>query len=37
MRRLTILVFGSAGYVLGAHAGRERYEQIVGVAQRVRQ
>ena len=34
MRRLTILVFGSAGYVLGARAGRERYDQIVGVAQR---
>ena len=33
-RRLIILVFGSAGYVLGAKAGRERYDQIVGVAQR---
>lgn len=31
-RRLTILVFGSAGYVLGARAGRERYDQIVSVA-----
>jgi hypothetical protein len=33
-RRLIILVFGSAGYVLGARAGRERYDQIVGVAQK---
>jgi hypothetical protein len=30
--RLTILVFGSIGYVLGARAGRERYDQIVSVA-----
>ncbi len=30
--RLTILIFGSAGYVLGARAGRERYDQIVSVA-----
>lgn len=35
MRRLTIIVFGSLGYVLGAKAGRERYEQIVDAAQRV--
>ena len=32
--RLTVLVFGSAGYVLGAKAGRERYDQIVGAAQK---
>ena len=32
--RLTIIVFGSAGYVLGARAGRERYDQIVGAARR---
>lgn len=31
-RRLTILIFGSAGYVLGAAAGRERYDQIMSVA-----
>ena len=34
MRRLTIVVFGSLGYVLGARAGRERYDQLVGAAQR---
>jgi hypothetical protein len=36
--RLTVLVFGGLGYVLGARAGRERYDQIVrtvsGLAQR---
>ena len=32
MTRLTVIVFGSAGYVLGARAGRERYDQIVGAA-----
>ena len=32
MTRLTILIFGSIGYVLGARAGRERYDQIVSVA-----
>lgn len=32
MTRLTILVFGSIGYVLGARAGRERYDQIVSAA-----
>jgi hypothetical protein len=34
LNRLTILVFGSAGYVLGARAGRERYEQIAAAARR---
>ncbi|MGZ5417763.1 MAG: hypothetical protein ACXWDI_11335 [Nocardioides sp.] len=28
MRKLTMLTAGAAGYVLGARAGRERYEQI---------
>ena len=28
MRKLTILLAGGIGYVLGARAGRERYEQI---------
>lgn len=28
MKKLTVLVIGAAGYVLGARAGRERYEQI---------
>jgi hypothetical protein len=32
----TIAVFG-AGYVLGSRAGRERYTQIVEVAQRLAQ
>ena len=36
MRKLTALVFGGIGYVLGARAGRERYEQIRNAAQRVK-
>jgi hypothetical protein len=28
MSKLTLLAAGAAGYVLGARAGRERYEQI---------
>lgn len=34
--RLIIVVFGSIGYVLGARAGRERYDQIAAGARRVR-
>ena len=34
MRKLTILLAGGIGYVLGARAGRERYEQIRRVATR---
>ena len=36
MRKLTILVAGGIGYVLGAKAGRERYEQIRGLADQVK-
>ncbi len=36
MRKLTALVAGGVGYVLGARAGRERYAQIQAFAQRVR-
>ncbi len=35
MSKLTMLLAGAAGYVLGAKAGRERYEQIRSTAQRV--
>ena len=35
MRKTTALVAGGIGYVLGARAGRERYDQIVALAQRV--
>ena len=28
MKKLSVLVIGAAGYVLGSRAGRERYEQI---------
>lgn len=28
VKKLTVLMIGAAGYVLGARAGRERYEQI---------
>ena len=33
--KLSRLAFAAAGYVLGARAGRERYEQIVRTARRV--
>ena len=36
MRKLTVLAIGGIGYVLGARAGRERYEQIRGLAQQVK-
>lgn len=32
--KLSNLVYAGAGYVLGARAGQERYEQIVRVARR---
>jgi len=35
MRKTTALIAGGIGYVLGARAGRERYDQIVALAQRV--
>ena len=35
MKKLTILISGAVGYVLGTRAGRERYEQIKGLAVRV--
>lgn len=34
MSKITLLAVGAAGYVLGARAGRERYEQIAFQAQR---
>lgn len=33
--KLSFLVGGAVGYILGARAGRERYESIVRVARRV--
>jgi hypothetical protein len=33
--KLSFLLGGAVGYVLGARAGRERYESIVRVARRV--
>ena len=36
MRKMTMLVSGGVGYVLGARAGRERYEQIKQVALKVK-
>lgn len=35
MSKLGMLAAGAAGYVLGARAGRERYEQIAFQAQRL--
>jgi|UPI0003C7F76B hypothetical protein len=35
-KKTTILAAAAAGYVLGARAGRERYEQIVDAAGRVK-
>ena len=37
MSKLTILVSGAVGYVLGSRAGRERYEQIKGLAVKVKE
>lgn len=37
MWKLTFVVGAAAGYVLGARAGRERYEQIATAARRVSQ
>lgn len=36
MKKLTILFSGAVGYVLGSRAGRERYEQIKGMAVKVK-
>jgi hypothetical protein len=33
--KLSNLAFAAAGYVLGARAGRERYEDIVRISRRV--
>lgn len=35
MSKFSMAIAGAAGYVLGARAGRQRYEQIVDQAQRV--
>jgi hypothetical protein len=35
MKKLTLLAAAGVGYVLGARAGRGRYEQIAGGARRV--
>lgn len=36
MKKLMVLAAGAAGYVLGTKAGRERYEQIRGMARGVK-
>jgi len=36
MRKLMLLVAAGVGYVLGARAGRERYDQIRGAVTKVR-
>lgn len=36
MSKLGTLVIGGIGYVLGARAGRERYDQIRGLAKKVK-
>ena len=36
MKKLTMLIAGGVGYVLGTRAGRERYEQIRGLAGKVK-
>ncbi|MGH3347608.1 MAG: hypothetical protein ACRDO4_11565 [Nocardioides sp.] len=36
MKKLTVLIAGGLGYVLGSRAGRERYEQIKGLASKVK-
>ncbi|MBW9215628.1 hypothetical protein KV102_12330 [Mumia sp. zg.B53] len=35
MRKISLLLAAGAGYVLGARAGRERYDQIVAQAKKV--
>ncbi len=35
MSKLSMITAGAVGYVLGARAGRERYEQIAGQARRI--
>lgn len=35
MSKIVTLAAAAAGYVLGARAGRQRYEQIAGQAQRL--
>lgn len=37
MKKLPLLIAFALGYVLGAQAGRERYDQIVGTLDKVRQ
>jgi hypothetical protein len=37
MRKLMLLVAFALGYVLGTRAGRERYDQIMGTVDKVRQ
>ncbi|MCF6379578.1 YtxH domain-containing protein [Nocardioides KLBMP 9356] len=37
MRKLSLLIAGGIGYVLGTRAGRERYEQIKKAATRVKE
>jgi hypothetical protein len=37
MRKLSLLIAGGIGYVLGTRAGRERYEQIRSAALRVKE
>jgi hypothetical protein len=36
MRKLLLLAAAGIGYVLGARAGRERYEQIMGTVTKVK-
>ena len=36
MKKLLLLAAAGVGYVLGARAGRERYDQIMGMAHRVK-
>ncbi len=36
MKKLILLAVAAAGYVLGTRAGRERYEQIKGMAVKVK-
>lgn len=36
MKKLPLVIAGGIGYVLGARAGRARYEQIAGLATKVK-
>lgn len=37
MRKMSLLIGGAVGYVLGARAGREQYDKIMGMAKQAKE